>query len=264
MAQVMSQKYRQEYLREVAELVPSDASLVLDAGCGVGAAMSLINQHTASAKVIGFDLSRHMLTHQVTDVALRNVSFVQGFMPEFPFNYGSFDAVVAVQSLSEVLCFAGEDVFSKTLEEIHSLLRDGGAFVILDHQSPGTDHLDANLTGQMLQQLSYFQSLFEYRPFDFEILDDGWIQIAMRDLYDFITKVWSFGTALEKEEMQETHTPFTGNEFAGILKKNGFAVDLVSGAVPFESYLRRYKIKIRPKQPLPERFLLLKATKQKG
>ncbi|MFW9846841.1 MAG: class I SAM-dependent methyltransferase [Candidatus Thorarchaeota archaeon] len=263
MAHIMSQEYRQRYLREVADLVPSDALLVLDAGCGVGAAMALINQHAASTKVIGLDLSRHMLTHQVKDVSRHDLSLVQGFMPEFPFGYESFDAVVAVQSLSEVLCFVGEEVLLDTLEEIHSLLSERGVLVVLDHQSPGIEPLEVNLNKQMLQRLRQFHGLFEYRPFNFEVLDDGWVRITMCDFYEFITKIWSFGTNLEKEEMQETHTPFTGKEFSDILRNHGFVIDLVFGTVPFENYLRRYKVKIRPKQHLPDRFFIVRATKQK-
>ncbi len=261
MARIMSYKYRQTYLREVAELVPSEASLVLDAGCGVGAATSLINRHAKSATVIGLDLSRHMLTHQMSDASKHNVLLVQACMPDFPFRAESFDALIAVQSLSEVLCFAGEEVLSNTLEEISALLREGGVFVVLDHQSPGSGSIEVKLTKQMTQQIDWFRKSYKYRPFTFDILDDGWIQISQRDFYEYITKAWSFDTPLEKEEMQETHTPFTGEEFSRILVECGFAIDSVSGTVPFESYLRRYKVKIRPKQKLPERFFIVKAIK---
>jgi len=45
------------------------------------------------------------------------------------------------------------------------------------------------------------------------------------------------------------------------LKTHGFTIDLVSGVVPIESYLKRYRIRIRPKQNLPKRFFIVKATK---
>jgi hypothetical protein len=80
-------------------------------------------------------------------------------------------------------------------------------------------------------------------------------------LYEFITKIWSFDTPLQREEMQETHTPYTGEEFSSILEKFGYTIDSVSGAVPFESYLKRYKVKIRPRQHLPERFFIVRAKK---
>ncbi|MGD9380925.1 MAG: class I SAM-dependent methyltransferase [Candidatus Thorarchaeota archaeon] len=261
MAQIMCQNYRHSYLREVAKLLPLKDSLVLDAGCGVGTLTSLINQHASSANVIGLDFSMHMLTHQVREIAEEKVLIVQACMPRFPFKPDSFNAIVAVQSLSEVLCFAGEEVFLTTIEEINSLLCEGGVFVVLDHQSPGSKSIEAKFTKQLIQQLERFQKLYEYRPFAFNILDGGWVQISMRDLYEFITKIWSFDSPLQKEEMQETHTPYTGMEFSSILEDYGFTIDSVSGAVPFESYLRRYRVRIRPKQNLPERFFIVRASK---
>ena len=134
--------------------------------------------------------------------------------------------------------------------------------MVRDHQSPGEGLLEIKLKDQISQLLARFQKSFEYRPFSFEVSDDGWVQISKRDFYEFTTKAWAFDTPLEDEEMQETHTPYTGEEFAAILKGHGFTVDLVAGVVPFERYLKRYKIKIRPTQTLPERFFIVKATKK--
>ena len=261
MAQIMGGRYRQEYLREIAALIPPKAALVLDAGCGPGALTASINQQMTSTHVVELDLSRYMLTHQMKEVSKQSVSLVQALIPKFPLRSNTFDAVVTILSLSEVLCFSGRDVLLSTIEEIGTLLRDGGVFVIMDHQNPGGKLVDVNLNEQMFLKLERFQNSFEYRPFSFVVLDDGWVRISIRDLYEFITKVWAFDTFLEQEEMQETHTPFTGGEFATILKTHGFTIDLVSGVVPIESYLKRYKIRIRPKQDLPERYFIVKATK---
>jgi len=258
----MGQKHRQEYLYDVVELLPSHSSLVLDAGCGVGALSNVIRQYNPLTRVIGLDLSMYMLTHQLKEIDGFNVQLLQAVMPRFPFRAGSIDAVVAVQSMSEVLCFSGDDILSETLAAISRILRHDGIFVVMDHQSPGEGALEINLKQQVFQQLERFQKSFKYRPFNFKILDDGWIRIPMRDLYEFTTKAWAFDTPLEEEEMQETHTPYTGEEFANVLRGHGFSIDLVTGVVPFESYLKRYKIRIRPKQGLPQRFFIVKATKK--
>ena len=261
MAQIMGYKYRQKYLREIAALIPSEAALILDAGCGVGALTALVNQQLTSTRVVELDLSRYMLTRQIKEVSEPSVSLVQSLMPEFPLKSNSFDAVVTVQSLSEVLCFSGRNALSNTIKEIRRLLREGGAFIIMDHQNPGDELVDANLNDQMFLQLERFQNSFEYRPFSFEHLEDGWINITIRNLYEFLTKIWAFDTPLEKEEMQETHTPFSGLELADILEDHGFSVDSVSGTVPFERYLKRYRVKIRAKQRLPDRFFILRALR---
>lgn len=257
----MSHRSRQGYLHEIAALIPRDASLVLDAGCGVGALTTLINQRMSSTQVVELDLSKYMLTHQLKDLIEQLVSRIQALIPKFPFKSGSFDAVVAVQSLSEVLCFSGRDVLLSTIEEIGTLLREGGAFVIMDHQNPGDELVDVSFNDKMLLQLERFQNSFEYRPFSFVVLDDERVRISMRDLYEFITKLWAFDTPLEQEEMQETHTPFTGEEFATILETYGFTLDVVSGVVPIEGYFKRYKIRIKSKPNLPQRFFIVKATK---
>lgn len=261
MAHIMGYRYRQKYLREIVAQIPSEAALVLDAGCGVGALTALVNQKMTSTRVVELDLSKHMLTHQMKEVSKQSVSLIQASMPKFPFRTSTFDTVVTVQSLSEVLCFVGGDALSSTIQEIGRLLRDEGTFVVMDHQSPGVESVDVSFNEQMLLQLERFQNSFEYRPFSFVVLDDRWIRISKRDLYEFITKIWAFDTALEQEEMNETHTPFTGEEFATILKTHGFTIDLVSGVVPIASYLKRYKIRIKSKQDLPERFFIVKATK---
>jgi hypothetical protein len=202
-----------------------------------------------------------MLTHQVKDLADVNVSLVQGLMPNFPFIPESFDAVVTVQSLSEVLCFGGEEALSATMTGIYSLLREGGILVVLDHQNPGNEPVEIHLNDETYQLLQRFQQSFEYRTFSYQVLDDGWIGITLRNLYEFITKIWSFDTALEREEMQETHTPYSGKEFAILLEEHGFSINTISGIVSFEDYMKRAKVKIRPKRNLPERFFLVSAIK---
>jgi SAM-dependent methyltransferase len=261
MARIMGYRYRQEYLREIADLIPTNASLILDAGCGVGSLTALINQQTVSTRVVELDLSRYMLTHQLKEIVEQNITLIQALMPEFPFKSESFDAVVSVQSLSEILCFSGRDALFITIDEIRALLREGGVFVIMDHQNPGDELVDVKFKDQMLSQLDRFQKSFEYHPFRFEVLDDVWVRMTKRDLYEFITKIWAFDTPLEKEEMQETHTPFSGEELAAILEEHGFSIDCVSGTVPFENYLKRFNVRIRPKQKLPERFFILRTIK---
>jgi hypothetical protein len=85
--------------------------------------------------------------------------------------------------------------------------------------------------------------------------------MTLRNLYEFITKLWALGTPLEKEEMGETHTPYSAQELATIIEKEGFVTEHIEGAVQFETYLKRYKIGVKEKRKFPDRFLILKATK---
>lgn len=259
MARLMGYKWRKQFLRKVVELLPEDASTVLDIGCGVGLIRTMILERIPKASVIGYDMSWHMLTHQVSPTDAAGVSLVQGVAPSIPFKENSFDAVVAVQFTSEVFCFSGEKGFFDTIDHVKRVLREGGVFVVLDHQSPGDGDIEVRLSKDMVQKLKQFQALFQVRDIDFEVLSDGWIRMKLRDLYDFLTKIWSFDTALEEEEMQESHTSYTGEEFVNFLLQEGFSVKNVDGVVDFEDYLKRYKIDVRTKINLPSRFFIVSA-----
>lgn len=264
MARIMKQKGRQTYLRRIADLLPVDASLVLDTGCGPGALAPLIIEKTPPIRAVGFDFSRYMLTHQMDTSPRETVSLVQGFMPQFPFQDQSFDAVVSVQALSEILCFSGQDAMLETIRCMKGLLREGGSLIVLDHQNPGVELIDVKMPHDLIEKMQLFQSLFQYRPFGFETRERGWVRMTLRNLYEFLTKLWALGTPLEKEEMGETHTPYSGQEFATIIEKERFVTEHIEGARQFEAYLKRYKIRVKEKRKLPDRFFILKATKLQG
>jgi hypothetical protein len=84
--------------------------------------------------------------------------------------------------------------------------------------------------------------------------------MTLRDLYDFLTKTWALGTDLEEEEMQESHTPFSGTELASILEKERFSTRSIDGVIDFETYLKRNKIVMRTEVDLPSRFLLVSSS----
>ena len=259
MAQLMGNKYRKQFLQKVIDLIPKDTPRILDIGCGVGLLRWLIVKQIPQTSVIGMDMSWYMLTHQVRTPNMSSSSLVQGMAPKVPFKEKSFDVVVGVQFFSEVLCFSGKQGFFDTLKQIRRVLKEGGLLIALDHQSPGEGNIELRLSNSMLEKLRLFQTLFQVRDIEFEVLENSWTRMTLCDLYDFLTKIWSFGTALEEEEMQESHTPFTGEELAEMLRQTGFSVDVVDGVVEFETYLRRHKIHYQKESALPNRFLIVSA-----
>ena len=260
MARLMGYKSRKQFLQKVVDLIPKDATRILDIGCGVGLFRWLLMNQIPQTSVIGMDMSWYMLTHQVRTPKPIRSSLVQGIAPNVPFKEKSFDTVVAVQFLSEVFCFAGEKGFYDTLTQIKKVLKEGGVLVVLDHQSPGEGNIEIKLSNNMIEKLRQFQTLFQVRDINFEVLPDNWIRLTLCDLYDFLTKIWSFGTALEEEEMQESHTPFTGEELSKMLNQNGFSSNFVGGVVAFENYLKRFKIDSKFEDTLPNRYLVVSAT----
>ena len=260
MARIMGYKYRKQFLEKVVDLLPDTASRILDIGCGVGLIRSLILERIPSSSIIGMDMSWYMLTHQLSSSDLSKRVLVQGRAPEIPFMNDAFDAVIAVQFLSEVLCFCGEEGFQHTIRRIKRLLKKEGVFVVLDHQNPGERLAEFRLTKELIEKLEEFRQLFQVRDIKYQTLSDGWIRMTLRDLYDFLTKTWALGTDLEEEEMHESHTPFSGEELAKILEHEGFSTRFVGGIVDFETYLKRNKIVMRTKVELPSRFLVLSSN----
>ena len=259
MAQLMGNEHRKQRLQKVVDLIPKTATKILDIGCGVGLLRWLITEQIPQTSIIGMDMSWYMLTHQVRIPNMSYLSLAQGMAPDIPFKENSFDVVVAVLFLSEVLCFSGKKGFFDTIKQVKRVLKDGGLLVVLDHQSPDEGNIELKLSNTMIEKLRQFQTLFQVRDIEFEVLPNGWIRITLRDLYDFLTKIWSFGTALEEEEMQESHTPFTGEELSKMLTKKGFSVNFTGGVVEFEEYLRGYEIGYQIKGTLPNRFLIVSA-----
>ncbi|MFW9916747.1 MAG: class I SAM-dependent methyltransferase, partial [Candidatus Thorarchaeota archaeon] len=212
-----------------------------------------------NASIIGLDMSWYMLTHQVSSPNMVSSSLVQARAPSLPFKRNSLDAIVAVQFLSEVFSFSDTEGFLDTITQLKRVLKEGGALIVLDHQSPGEGAIELRFPQNMIEELKLFQTLFQVRHIEFEALPNSWIRITLRDLYDFLTKVWSFGTALEDEEMRESHTPFTGEEFSNLLMQNGFSVECLDGVIEFENYLKQYDIDMQQTTSLPNRFLIVSA-----
>jgi hypothetical protein len=83
----------------------------------------------------------------------------------------------------------------------------------------------------------------------------------MRDFYDFVTKIWALDTDLEEEEMHETHTPFTEQEFAHFCQEAGFRVNSVTNLTSISGHLEYYKIRVKTDLGLPERHFIVDARK---
>ena len=261
MVKVLSHKGRLRYLKQVADLIDTNASSILDLGCGVGMLAALLRARAPEARIIGLDLSSYLLKEMRRRLPDPNVVAVQGRMPELPLLNGSLDAVVAVQALHEVFHFMGSQSLQGTLERAYSLLADDGVFVAMDHQNPGEGLVRVKMPSRSLERLEYFKEHFKPRIVQYTPTSDGLLEMSLRDLYDFVTKIWSFGTDLEDEEMNETHTPFTAEEIASKFIAAGFAVDHQETLNPIEKRLKPFGIEITGNYDLPARYFLLKASK---
>jgi len=123
----------------LVELLHSDTSypagsLVLEAGCGIGAQTVTLAANSPSAVITSVDISMESLAKagRKTDaLGLKNVRFQQADIFELPFGPGSFDHIF--------VCFVLEHL-NEPLKALHALkmvLRSGGTITVIegDHGS---------------------------------------------------------------------------------------------------------------------------------
>jgi len=109
-------------------------SLVLEAGCGVGAQTVTLAERSPNARFISIDVSAGSLDQaqrRTDDAGIRNVEFRQADIHALPFADGSFDHVF--------VCFVLEHLSRpvEALAQLGALLRPGGTITVIegDHGS---------------------------------------------------------------------------------------------------------------------------------
>jgi SAM-dependent methyltransferase len=218
-----------------------------------------IAERFPSALIVGIDRSKYLLSRLEKK---KNVLTVLGDIPYLPFKKDSFDVVVTVQILHEILHFKGADALVRTLQKVCSLLKKDGEFVIFDHVNPGDTPISLRLPQELLKKLREFQSKFKPRRIAFTDLSRGGIRTNMRDFYDFVTKIWALNSELEEEEMRETHTPFTSQELVNLVHHAGFEVADITSLTPLDRHLEYYGMTLESAVKLPNRHIVLQAKKR--
>ena len=255
MERILSRRGRSRRFKAVIAQMSSEASAVLDLGCGTGALAASLVERWPSVVVVGIDRSRFLLSKlQRRRIALT----VLGGVSTLPFRDEVFDVAIAVQVLHEIIAADGSELLAKTLRNIRRAIRQGGELVIFDHLSPGEAPVSLRLSDEMLTRLSEFQAKFQFRRIDFHDYGDGLVTMSRRDFYDFSTKIWALNSDLEEEEMNETHAPFTRREIGEFLERAGFKVERTRSLTSVGS---RKGIMIQSKGRLPQRHIVVLAKK---
>ncbi len=114
-------------------LFPKD-SLVLEAGCGVGAQTKIIATKNPDSNFISVDLSEESIREAIEMIqssGIHNVEFRQADMYHLPFNDETFDGVM--------ICFVLEHLHNpiQALKEAKRVLKNGGTLIAIegDHGS---------------------------------------------------------------------------------------------------------------------------------
>lgn len=101
-------------------IVPRDAGVVLDMGCGEGRTARSVAAH--ADRVVGIDSSPTLIRHAVA--ADTSSSYLVCDATVLPFDDGSFDTVLAYNSLMDL------DDMPRGVAEAARVLRPGGAFCV--------------------------------------------------------------------------------------------------------------------------------------
>jgi len=261
MAGILAREDRSDRFEAVMNLIKPHVSSILDLGCGIGSLASLLAERFPSASILGIDRSKYLLEQLKCKRMKPGIMEVLAEAPLFPLKPKSFDIVVAVQVFHEIFHFMGKGELISTMRNVYDLLREGGGFIVLDHRNPGDAAISVCLSRELLERLHHFKLRFKPRRISYEILDKEWIRISMRDFYDFVTKIWALDTDLEEEEMHETHTPFTEQEFAHFCQEAGFRVNSVANLTSISGHLEYYKIRVKTDLILPERHFIVELRK---
>lgn len=121
---------RKDYPDILSELETEDWCDLLDAGCGTGAVISLLNRKYPNKNYTGIDLSPKMI-----DVAKRKnngANFVCGDCEELPFADNSFDVVICSQSFHH---YPNPEKFFRNVRRI---LKPHGRLILRDMATANT------------------------------------------------------------------------------------------------------------------------------
>lgn len=257
-AQVLAQRERTDArrarrIRLVLERL-SQAQSLLDIGCGSGEYLRAAAQ-LGIPRLVGIDESPERLQQAQANCPHAQIHLARA--DTLPFADQSFDVVLTAQVLHEISLFGRPGELSQVLREIKRVLKPGGRLIALDHLDPGPERVRLRLSEHARSRFDYFVRNYKFRTVISEEHPDGTLWLSRRDVQDFVTKIWAFGTAIEELEMRETHCPFGRDQIEALIREAHLTL---TEWLPFEEIaedLKEHGIELVEGTSWPRKFLLV-------
>lgn len=119
---------RRDYPDILAELEGEPFEDLLDAGCGTGAMIEILENEMPGRHYVGIDLTPAMIAHAKSK-NLPNAEFVVGDCEDLPFPDGSFDVIICANSAHHY-----PDI-ERFYQSVARCLRPGGRLILRDFTS---------------------------------------------------------------------------------------------------------------------------------
>nr|BAL54688.1 NUDIX hydrolase [uncultured Acetothermia bacterium]BAL58326.1 hypothetical protein HGMM_OP1C021 [Candidatus Acetothermum autotrophicum] len=230
------------------------ASSLLDIGCGSGEYLRAAAAHGVS-RIVGIDESPERLRQ--AQETCPHAELYRARAEKLPFADQSFDVVLAAQVLHEIALFGQPGELERSLCEIRRVLKPGGRLIALDHLDPGPERVRVRFVQKVRAQFDYFVQRYQFRKITLEERADGTLWLSKRDLQDFVTKIWAFGTAIEDLEMRETHCPFGRDQLEALLQEAHLNLTEWLAFEEISEDLQEHGIKLIEGSSWPRKFLLV-------
>lgn len=226
----------------------------LDIGCGSGQYLRAVAAHGVR-RVVGIDESADRLDEARQPCP--HAELYRARADKLPFPDQGFDVVLAAQVLHEIALFGQPGELLRVFREIRRVLKPGGRLIALDHLDPGPGRVRVRLPQPVRSQLDYFAQRYQLRTISFHEEPDGSLWLSQRDLQDFVTKIWAFGTAIEDLEMRETHCPFGREQLEALLGEAHLALTEWLAFEEISEDLKEHGIELLEGPSWPRKFLLV-------
>ena len=126
--------------------------------------------------------------------------------------------------------------------------------IIIDHCDPGNSVCKFSMSEKNFLLYQQFKNKFKFYKSDRREKKDIFNK---KNIQNFITKIWSLGTAAEKLEMNEDHTLLDPDKIFSKLKKYGFKKVVIKKFGKLDDLSKFYKLSEKKQTLFDRQFCLV-------